>query len=254
MKLGRRAPNPEKLKLIPKLSRYVSLPSAPPSVDWTKGITSWGMMLNGPDPSNPPQIPDGVGDCVIAGIAHAIQVFTLNASTEATVSNELILDRYESWAGYVLGDESTDNGAVEISILHEWHKKKHFGGHTLEAYADPNVSNLEEIKSSVAIFGPLFIGLDVPQSVMDNSNDPSIPWDVGGDESIAGGHCVIIVGYETNLKLISWGNVYEMTPAFWQKFVQEAHTLLSPNWLSATGFDPTGLNLAQLQADLAEIH
>lgn len=43
-----------------------------------------------------------------------------------------------------------------------------------------------------------------------------------------------------------------MTVAFWKKYVDEAHTLLSPDWIAAKGA-PSGFNLAQLQADLAMI-
>ena len=40
-----------------------------------------------------------------------------------------------------------------------------------------------------------------------------------------------------------------MTLAFWLKCCDEAHTLLSDDWLSAKG-SPAGLDLMNLQADL----
>jgi hypothetical protein len=252
MKLGRIKPNPERLKLIPQLHNYLSLPPAPASCDWSKGITSWGMMLNGPAEDNPPQIPDGIGDCTIAGIAHAIQIFTANTSTEVTVPDSLILDRYESWAGYVLGDPSTDNGAEEITILHRWHKKKHFAGNILIAFADPNVSNLDEIRSAISTFGGVYIGLEVPTYVMNNLTAPGSVWDVEPDDGIDGGHCVFVYGYTSDaFNFISWGASYSMTNSFWTKYVEEAHALISLDFLASTGFDPQGLDLAQLQADLA---
>ena len=43
-----------------------------------------------------------------------------------------------------------------------------------------------------------------------------------------------------------------MTVAFWNKYCDEAHTLLAQDWLTAKG-SPSGFNQAQLQADLKAI-
>ena len=43
-----------------------------------------------------------------------------------------------------------------------------------------------------------------------------------------------------------------MTLAFWNKYCDEAHTLLGQDWLSAKG-SPSGFNQAQLLADLKAI-
>ncbi len=102
MKLGRKAIKTDSRTLA--LGRYLtpSLPPPPPAQDWTKGITAWGMMLNGPEPSEP-QFPDGLGDCTIAGCGHAIQVWTANTGSMVTVPDATILNYYEQWDGYVPG-------------------------------------------------------------------------------------------------------------------------------------------------------
>jgi hypothetical protein len=43
-----------------------------------------------------------------------------------------------------------------------------------------------------------------------------------------------------------------MTTAFWRAYVDEAHALLSPDWLTAKG-SPSGFDLDQLKSDLALI-
>ena len=43
-----------------------------------------------------------------------------------------------------------------------------------------------------------------------------------------------------------------MTLAFWKEYCDEAHTLLSPDWLSAKGA-PSGFDQTQLEADLKAI-
>jgi hypothetical protein len=241
-KLGRRAVKHDSRTL--KLGRYMTaaLPSPPASVDWTKGIASWGMMLN-----------DDLGDCTIAGVAHAVQVFSTNAGTEAIVPDAVVLSYYESWDGYVDGDPSTDNGGIELDVLTNW-KAQGFDGHKLTAFADPDVKNIAEIRQAINLFGGIYIGMSVTNQAISTDSDPSVPWDVGGDTTIAGGHCVFVTGYDANfIYFISWGQVFKMTYAYWSAYVDEAHALLSPDFIAANGLDPQGFNLAQLEADLAAI-
>ncbi len=88
-KLGRKAIKTDSRTL--KLGKYLtpSLPTPPASADWTKGITSWGVMLN-----------DTLGDCTIAGCGHAVQVWTANTGHEVTLPNATIEKYYEKWDGY----------------------------------------------------------------------------------------------------------------------------------------------------------
>lgn len=241
-KLGRKAVKTDSRTL--KLAKYLSagIVSPPVSVDWSKGIYQWGMMLN-----------DTLGCCTIAGVGHAIQVLTANAGTEATVPDSTILQYYENWDGYVDGDPSTDNGGIELDVLNDW-KQNGFSGHKLLAFADPAVSNLTEIKQAIALFGGLYIGLSVTDQVMQNNNDPTVPWDVTPQDTIDGGHCVYAVGYDPNfVYIISWGQIYKMTWAYWTANVDEAHALISPDFIAANGLDAAGFNLTQLRADLAAI-
>ena len=135
MKLGRKAIKSDSRTLA--LAKYLTpaLPPPPPTADWTKGITNWGMMLNGPDPSAP-QFPDGLGDCTIAGVAHAVQVWTANTGTMVTVPDPTILSYYEEWDGYRPNDPTSDQGGIELDVLKDW-KQSGFAGNELLAFADP---------------------------------------------------------------------------------------------------------------------
>jgi hypothetical protein len=241
VRLGRKAVKTDSRTL--RLSPYIKTLAPPPaSSDWTKGITSWGMMLN-----------DSLGDCTIAGVGHAVQVFTANTGSEVTVPDSTVLSYYESWDGYVNGDPSTDNGGIELDVLNNWQKNS-FSGHKLLAFADPTVSNATEVKQSIALFGGTYIGMNVPNYIMDDI--PSV-WDVptqSQDASIDGGHCVFITGYDaSDLTFISWGSLYKMTWGFWNQFVDEAHALLSQDFMESNGTSASGFDLASLQADLAQI-
>jgi hypothetical protein len=241
-KLGRKAIKTDSRTLA--LSRYLTaaMPTPPPSADWTKGISNWGMMLN-----------DALGDCTIAGVAHAIQVFTANTSIMATVPDSTIASYYEQWDGYMPGNPHTDRGGVELDVLNNW-QKQGFAGNTLTAFADPKPANLDEIRQSIALFGGVYIGLALPLTAQTQD-----VWDVvkrGGTNAAPGswgGHCVFVPRYdEKSFTCITWGQLKTMTIAFWNKYCDEAHTLLAQDWLTAKG-SPSGFDQAQLQADLQAI-
>jgi hypothetical protein len=243
MKLGRKAIKTDSRTL--QLARYfgAGLPAAPPARDWTKGITSWGMMLN-----------DTLGDCTIAGIAHATQVWSANTSKEETIPNSQVLHYYEKWDGYKKGEPSTDNGGVELDVLNDWQKSS-FDKHKLLAFADPAHSNLEEVRQAINLFGGVYIGLSLPITAQTQD-----VWDVapkGGANAKPGswgGHAVFVPKYDAHgFTCITWGALKTMTVAFWKEYVDEAHALLSQDWLTAKGA-PSGFNLAELKSDLANIH
>lgn len=242
MKLGRKAIKTDSRTLA--LGDYLrpTLPPPPPSADWTRGITSWGMMLN-----------DKLGDCTIAGAAHAIQVWSANTGSMVTLPDATVESYYAQWDGYVPGNPSTDHGGVELDVLNDW-QKQGLAGNTLLAFADPKFANLVEIRQSIALFGGVYIGLALPVSAQ--SQDV---WDVvpkGGAKAKKGswgGHCVFVPKYDQNgFTCITWGQLKTMTVAFWKKYCDEAHTLLDQNWFSDKGA-PNGFDQAQLMADLKAI-
>jgi hypothetical protein len=243
MKLGRKAVKTDSRTL--RLAKYLttSLPPAPPAKDWTKGVTSWGMMLN-----------DKLGCCTVAAAAHAIQVWSTNTTAEVTLPDKQVLRYYEKWDGYKPGDPSTDRGGIELDVLTAW-QKGGFYKHKLIAFADPSHSNLEQIRQAIALFGGVYIGVSLPVTAQNQT-----VWDVvpnGGVNAASGswgGHAVFVPKYDANgFTCITWGALKTMTVAFWNAYVDEAHALLSKDWLAAKGA-PSGFNLAELQADLDMIH
>ncbi len=235
-----------------KLKNYIASSYVPPAyAENTYGITKWGMMINGPDP-NEPSIPDGLGDCTIAACGHAVQVWSKGVITPP---DSLILQKYEQWCGYVLGKPNTDNGGIEASVINNWHNQT-FGGHVLKAYVAPQPGNFGHIMHSIAEFGGVYIGLQLPNSAMTQNANGQI-WDVVADDGgIAGGHAVYCPAYHvkdtmakgaTTITAISWGGIQKMTVAFWDKYCDESPTLLGAAWT------PKGINMAQLQADLVAV-
>ena len=246
MKLGRKAIKTDSRTL--KLGKYTKgLPPVPPKVDWTKGITEWGMMLN-----------RDLHDCTIAGLGHAIQVWSANTTGEVTIPDDVILSYYEKWDGYNPADPTSDKGGAELTVMNLW-KKSEFAGHKLLAFADLAVGNLDEIRQAILLFGGVYVGVNLP-----NTASPQIvagqPWDVvtpaSADTVVGswGGHGVFVPAYDQDgFTCITWGVLQKMTPAFWHAYVDEAHVMLSADWLEKHG-SPAGFDLAQLKADLAKIH
>jgi|SRR5271166_38749 len=224
-----------------RLARYVDATYVPPAfADHTPyGFSAWGMMLN-----------DTLGDCTIAACGHALQVFTGGKITEPDATIE---SYYSKWCGYVPGNPNTDQGGVELDVLNGW-KSGGFDGHVLDGFVQPQPQNLSHVMHSIAEFGGIYIGFQVPQSAMDQNAAGQI-WDVvPNDGGIVGGHAVFCPAYhtfdptynrETTITCITWGMKQKMTVAFWDKYCDESHTLLASAW------QPAGVNLAGLRADLA---
>lgn len=245
MKLGKRPAVQDSRTL--RLSNYLLsyLPPPPDNIDYSNGIQDFGMMLN-----------DQLGDCTIAAIGHAIQIWTAarQFGSEVTVPDEIIKKYYSLWDGYVPGDASTDCGGVELDVLKQW-RNSDFAGYKLLAFADPAPGDMEHVMQAVYLFGGLYIGLELPESAQEQE-----VWDVpkssfwdrveaffSGSKTPSsapgswGGHAVFVCGYDDNgLTCITWGKLKRMTWPFWHKYCDEAHALLSDAWLSqnpATGFD-----------------
>jgi hypothetical protein len=242
-KLGRKAVKTDSRTL--KRARYLTplLPPAPPSRDWTGGVTSFGEMLN-----------DTLGDCIIAAPGHAIQVWSLNAkSIETTVTDNDILLAYEAWCGYNPSDPSTDQGGVILDVLTDW-RKSNLAGHVLSAFASINIANIDEIRQAIDLFGGITIGLGLPNTAQNQTS-----WSViknGGYDATRnswGGHCVFVTGYDQGgFECITWGQTMWFTLNFWKCYADEAYALLSPDWFN-NKITPSGFNLQQMTSDLAGI-
>jgi len=119
----------------------------------------------------------------------------------------------------------------------------------LSGFVELDVSNINSIKSTIQDCGVAYIGFNVPQFIIPPGNAPLPVWDVdaAADNTIIGGHAVVLAGYNsTGARVISWGQYYTMTWAFFERFVDEAYALIDADWVASTGRDPAGLSMQQL--------
>ena len=225
---------------IPRLEVSQGL-TLPATVNYATGMpANLGMALN-----------DQLGDCVEAAAAHSIQTWTFNSTigkNMVTPSDTQVEEAYELWGGYVAGNPSTDNGTIIQVALKDWLNTP-VDGNQIVAFVEIATANTQAIKETIFSCGFVFIGFNVPSYMPEN---PGSIWDYDpkGDNTIIGGHCVICTGYQTNgnLNLITWGSAdYQMTPAFFDKFCDEAYALADKSWIEATGKTPGGLTIAELE-------
>jgi hypothetical protein len=253
MKLGKRAPRHDPRTL--RLSRYLTPALTPPPIraGYVEKVPTWPMYLN-----------DRLGDCVIAAAGHMIQDWTTYAGKEVTITDKDVLIGYEHVGGYVPGDPSTDNGCVILDALKYW-RSTGFGKHKIAAYMAVDFNNHQQVQQAIQLFGSVYIGLWLPlsaQSPRSGFNTKPV-WEVPhagpvGDGSPGGwgGHAVPLIGYSADPKgapgtmVVTWGNLFDMTWNFLDAYCDEMWVCLTADWFDNAGKSPTGLNLAQLQADL----
>lgn len=241
-KLGRK---PRKFDpRIPHVRRLQiqSLAPLPSSLDYSKGLPDdLGEFLN-----------DRLGDCTCAAYYHARQIWTGNAEGEMiTETDAQVLSLYEKACGYNPDDPATDQGGVEQDVLAYM---LNFGAPVaggvvkILGYAEVDHKNFLDLRRTIAECGAAYIGIEVPQSVMDHADDNTVAWDVKGDNTIIGGHAVILVGYDYDgFTAISWGKRYKLTNNFLGAFLEEAYGIIDQSWIASTGKTPFGMDLADLK-------
>lgn len=237
---GRLANDPTKPRL--HYSEFLTTtPSFPDAVDYLSKVTNWPMYLN-----------DRLGDCTCAAVGHVVEAESeYGQGSTQTITDNDVETAYEAVSGYNPTTGAHDDGCVMQDVLSYW-RKTGIGGHNILAFAEVDHTNQDELRAAMNTFGSLYIGINFPGSAMDQFNNGQ-PWDVVKGSSIEGGHCIHGGAYQVgnNWKVVTWGAVQEMTQAFWDKYVEEAWIVITPEWLSAAGQSPTGLDLYGLGQQLS---
>ncbi len=198
---------------------------------------------------------DQFGDCVWAGAAHETILWNLEAGATVTFTADDSLADYAAVTGFKPTDPSSDQG-TDMQVAAAYRKATGVidasgNRHTVAAYLA--VEGLEEAASAAYLFGACGIGIQVPSSAQDQFSAGE-PWDVVDGSSIDGGHYVPLVGRAANgnYLVITWGRVQEATPAFLERYQDEAIAYLSDEFLTG-GKSLEGFDLPTLTADLAAL-
>jgi hypothetical protein len=223
-----------------------TLPAPPASIDYTRPVKQWPMMLN-----------DRYGDCTCAAAGHMIEEWTANTGNVNIIPDDQILAAYNHFA-----HGNPDAGANMLSVLKYW-RKTGIGGDKIAAFAQLEPQNDVQLRDAVSIFGSCYIGLALPDfAVPPNTDLLTVPWLVPGSGPVGNaapnpenGHCVPAVAYDERfIYVVTWGAIKNMSWQFYDAYADEAFAVLSQDWIDKKlGKAPNGFDMAALQQDLASV-
>jgi hypothetical protein len=224
-----------------KLDKYFTPTTPPPQTNYrAKAAYSIGRMY----------LNDQYGDCVIAGKAHALGVWSANDTDSGGLilaTDQEVLDQYHGICG------PGDNGCVITDVLDVMRSKGFVAGgktYKIDGYVSCDWTNKLLVQTAQYIFGASSIGINLPEAWTQNS-----VWDVTSTR-IVGGHDVTPIDWDDNgVYVASWGRIYQITWAAFtsKKWIDEYYVILSPTWYNNDKMAPSGINAAALKADLAKL-
>ncbi len=239
---GRLPVRPEGKKFPLKyLHEYLAGPLPAPvyPVDVSGGITDFGMLGNGPDPTCTIR-PQGVGDCPWAGRQH--YKMTKAAASGAPMPTETSDQLVEEYLAY---DHGQDVGGVLADVLLAWYQNG-----VILGFAPVDHTDRAACDSAMVQFRGLYIGVDLTDDA-DSLFEAGQPWTVANGEQPDPdlGHCVLRVkssgpGPDATSGNVTWGADQESTWEWDAACTVEA-------WVAVTtedDIDPAAL--AAMQADI----
>jgi hypothetical protein len=230
-------------------------PPHPAAEDYLAAMPGWQLLGN-----------DVAGDC------NAVTWANMRRLVSGTLATEYYPTQAQVWQFYQTqnpnfdpaGSKDTngpgsnqDQGMDVQTGLEYLHSTGGPDGVKAVAFAKVDPTNLDQVKAALAIFGCLWLGVQVLAANQEEFQEGK-PWtDVRGSP-IDGGHAILGGGYGTDIKFITWAQETEFDMSFWQgvvqgtPLVQEAWVVIWPEHLGTKGFEE-GINQAQLAADYQAI-
>src|ERR1700683_945229 len=256
MRLGKLAPkkNLKTLRFSDYLKADPSTLPVPPEKTWREWkvppLGAWNMYLN-----------DQIGDCTIAEVAHTLMLVTAHTGTMVVPTDEEVLAMYEAISGYdpsqtdASGNNPTDTGCAITDVLAYW-QKNGLAGHNILGWAQIDQTNINAVKQAIYIFGGVDLGVNLPNSAMDQTNANETWAVIADDGGIAGGHSVPLFGYGADgTNCITWCERQELTCSWFLKYCDEVYAVITNDWLvKSSGLAPNLLNLEALTADLQALN
>ena len=243
VKLGK-APARHDNRTLQAAKYFQALPPAPVRCDWSGKASPFGQMLN-----------NELGDCTAAAAGHLVQIWTAANGNQVILPDADILTFYELCSGYNPADPSTDQGAVELDVLNKW-RQVGLADRKISAYAALQLANREHLRLAVSLTGGAYLGGQLPVSAQSQEvwAVPAGGTTGNGAPGTWGGHAVPAVAYdETGVTVITWGALLTMTWEFFDTYVDEAYCVLSGEWAQGGAAAPSGMDLAELSSDLAQV-
>jgi hypothetical protein len=240
LKYGRN--NPKRTPSLKLANILKAIPVHPLSEDYLANLSDWQMLGN-----------DQYGDCAAVSWANSRRFITTLLGGKGIYPS--LTDVLKLYKTQNPGFPNDDNGMDMQTMLEYLNHRGGTDGVKLVAFASVDVSNLEEVKAALYIFGSLLLGIEVQaENQQDFSN--GTPWDYHAGAAVEGGHAVLGGGFSSqpsnDVRFITWGAETGMTDAFWKNLVNcpsgEAWVCIWPENLGTKQFI-AGIDMNTLAAD-----
>jgi hypothetical protein len=240
--LGKHAP-----KFHPRTLFYhnyhVAVPPPPPVSYYYKRLrqSDWLMLGN-----------DNAGDCAIAAPAH--QAFLSTSYTRAITNPTLddVIKAYSAISGYDPATGANDNGCAMTDVWN-YVSTTGIGQYKIAGWVQIDPTNLTHVRQAIHAFGGVQIGVQLPNSAMDQFNAGQDWTVVQNDGGIAGGHAIYGCGYPdgNNIAVVSWGRALMASLPWLAKYCDEMYAIVSLDFIyTQSGLSPSHLNIDALKQDL----
>lgn len=243
LKLGKKAATYDKRDLtFAEFLKPAPLKAAPVGYGHAGLVGDYGMLGN-----------DRYGDCVFAGAAHETMLWNAAAGKAVLFDASSVLSDYAAVTGFDPITGANDNGTDMHNAMTYRRKTGVIDAtgkrHKIGAFLALEAGNWDEMLQALYMFEAIGIGVEFPNSAMDQFNAGK-PWAVVRGATIEGGHYIPVVGRPraTQSDVLTWGRKQGMTKSFYHKYNDESYVILSEEMLTAgkslEGFDLPALNAA----------
>lgn len=223
-----------------------AIPEHPAAVDYMTPLDAgWEMLGN-----------DQYGDCVAVTWANERRIVTHYLSTENYPDQSQVFTFYKTQNP---GFPNEDNGMDIQTGLEYLHDNGGPDGVKAVAFARVDHNNPEEVKAAIAIFGCVWVGINVLDANMQQFNDGQ-PWDYVAHSRLDGGHSVVAAGYgppgsgalRGDIRFETWAEETSFTDSYWNHQVEECWVVIWPEHYGTKAFEE-GIDQAELAAAYQEL-
>lgn len=218
----------------------------------------WMMLANGPDTTAPAGARSGVGCCVFSSAGHTTMEAAKVAGRIVEITGTETVKDYSAVTGYVVGDESTDQG-TDMREANRFRQKTgildaHGNRHKIGAYVSLEPGNWEELEQAAYVFSAVEIGFEFQAAQYDQFDSTGV-WDYVPGSPVEGGHAIPVFGQNSKhgAGVVSWSRHLWITKSFLTNLNDETWAYVYLDELK-NGKNERGYDLAALNALLAQLH
>jgi hypothetical protein len=183
---------------------------------------------------------DTLGNCTVAGVAHGITCQNGPVGKKVIPAAQDVINLYHSLGGRGM------SGLQLTTVLSAW-RRGILGGHTIAADVNIDPGDKKAVRQSIQYLNGTYIGFNTNgRTVYDFQN--GLRWTDDGRED-GGGHAVWVLDFDDRtglFRILTWGGIIEADQAWWDRYVDEVHGVVSEE---TAQFE--GLPIDQLKAAMA---